>query len=222
MEVFELDGGARFVAKDDMIVSWIRAKEGRQFEPETRRWIFDQLAVRPGCFVDVGASTGWYAVQLALAGIDVLAIEPNPKVIKRLEQNIQLNGVAARVEIVRAAAAAVAGDAVLNVNPAVPLTSGASLDPRIRSNANRERVTVQAVKVSSAVGDRKVGILKCDVEGYEIPALEGAASVIWRDRPALVIEANDPAAETACRAWLDQEGYSADLVDERNLLCLPR
>ena len=46
-----------------------------------------------GCFVDIGANVGYYALMAAHAGAtQVLAAEPNPDLVDRFAANITLNG----------------------------------------------------------------------------------------------------------------------------------
>ena len=46
-----------------------------------------------GCFVDIGANVGYYALMAAHAGAtQVLAAEPNPELVDRFAANITLNG----------------------------------------------------------------------------------------------------------------------------------
>lgn len=57
---------------------------------------------------------------------------------------------------------------------------------------------------------RAVGLIQLDVEGHELPALEGAAAMIARDRPLLVLETHGPVdlAETpALKALCAAHGY---------------
>lgn len=221
MDIFEIDG-AKYLSKDDMIVRWLRDGQGRVFEGETLEWIHKILQERPdGVFIDVGASTGWYSVRVALLGRLVVAIEPNSVVYARLLKNIALNDCSDLIVPHPFAASDVTGEIDLCYNPLVPLTSGASLDPKIRSRANISRMSVSQRLVDDIVGSVPVDIIKIDVEGYELPVLRGAQKTIDAWRPALVLEANDDFALEALRDWMFENNYDFRRADERNLLCLP-
>ena len=62
--------GARFIARDDMIVAWCR-DTGQPFEPMTTAFMMERLKGRRGLFVDVGASTGWFSIPFAMGGHEV-------------------------------------------------------------------------------------------------------------------------------------------------------
>jgi len=203
--------GARFIAKDDMIVRWCR-ETGQPFEPETTEFIFGAT----GTFVDVGASTGWFSIPMALRGHKVEAFEPNPAVFRRLSDNADLNGA---VIAMHHAAASDKGDSVtMWINPAVPLTSGGSIERA--TCARPKRIEVQAVRLDDALsGD--VSLIKIDVEGHEMAVLRGAEKTVERCRPHLVLEANTPDHCAALALWLDAHGYSWRRADHRNMLCSP-
>ncbi len=207
--------GARFIAQNDMIVRWCR-ETGKPFEPETTEWMFDVMA-RGGTFVDIGAATGWFAIPVALRGCEVLAFEPNPAVFARLSENVALNG--ADFPTVHAAVSAAQGAVTMFINPAVPLTSGGSIERP--TCARPKRITVQTVRLDDVVsGD--VALIKIDVEGHEMAVLRGAERTIDRCRPRLVLEANTAAHRAALAEWLEARGYSWRRADDRNMLCSPK
>lgn len=216
MTDFHYANGATFIAKDDMIVRWLRQGNG-PFEPETTRWLFDALHERAGLYLDVGASTGWFAIPVAMRGREVVAVECNPRVLKRLRENAALNEV--DLEIYAVAASDAEGEAQFRHNPAWPLTSGGSLEPNIGGHRAREIVRTQTL--DHLVAARDVALIKMDVEGHEIPALEGALLTITRSRPFMILEANTPTHEEALAAFLRQVRYTYFKADERNMLCSP-
>lgn len=205
---------ASWYAADDQIIKWIR-QTGRKFEPATTPWMLDQLAEREGAYVDVGASTGWFAVPFAKRGYDVIAFECNARAIERLKANCELNGV--EITLHEAAATDRVGTVTFTYNPRLPLTSGGSLE---KVAANRASETVRATTLDAVI-DCKVALLKIDAEGHELPVLHGAEQTIARSRPALLLEANTPKHRYALAEWCDQNDYTWLPADERNMLCKP-
>lgn len=208
--------GARFIAQDDMIVRWER-KERRKFEPETTIWLFHELEQRQGLFVDVGAATGWFSIPAALRGHEVLALEPNPAVWARLQENIALNG--AFLECLNVAASAGVGQATFYRNPRVPLTSGGSIQaPTCHAP---ERLSVPTLPLDQVCFGRDVALIKIDVEGHEMSVLAGAEETINHCRPLLMLEANTAEHRDELAAWLKAHRYVWRQADERNMLCAP-
>lgn len=207
--------GASWISENDMIVGWLRQGNG-PFEPVTTRWMLEQLDKRAGAYVDVGASTGWFAVPFAKRGRKVHAVECNPRVIQRLKENCALNGVTLTLH--ERAASSRSGPVVFTHNPRLPLTSGGSLE---YVSANRASETVEAARLDDLI-DEPVALLKIDVEGHEISVLQGAERLVRQSRPAMVLEANTGAHEDTLAAWLADHGYIYMLADQRNMLCLPR
>lgn len=220
MDIFETDSGALFFAQDDMIVSWIR-REGRPFEPETAAWISRKmLTLESGParhFVDVGASTGWYTVPMALALNAVTAFEPNSRVLERLHANLELNKITRGVRVVPCAVSDAHGEAEFFYNPNVPLTSGGSIEAPTCRAPRREMVPV--VTLDDALAGQQVGMIKIDVENHELSVLNGAREVIARERPFLILEGNTIRLQERLIRVVRDMGYAVKQADERNLLC---
>lgn len=208
--------GCNFIAKNDMIVAWER-KTGGVFEPVTTEWMAGVMQDREGAYVDVGASTGWFVVPMARAGYSVIGFEPNPNAFVRLRDNCVLNG--AKADIRNVAVSDKAGEAILFFNAGLPLTSGGSLnlgDCLVPTAQKR----IETVRIDDAVKE-SVALIKIDVEGHEIPALNGALRTVKKHKPHLVLEANTDEHKAALAEWLEMNGYTFKEADERNLLCSP-
>jgi FkbM family methyltransferase len=148
--------------------------------------------LRPGdVMIDVGANIGFTAIEGALAVGStgcVHAIEPHPSVHRFLKENLQLNGLAGRVNTHE-----------LAVTDAAP--SGGFLsfsdDRRDDMNALLEPGTDGSLRVPATTLDTlfpdlpRCDLLKIDVEGAELAVLRGGASLLARTRQVL-IEAGDP------------------------------
>jgi FkbM family methyltransferase len=151
--------------------------------------------VHPGDHVvDAGANWGLFTARLAeLTGSTgrVTAFEPNPG------HATTLGAIAARhpwVTVHEAALSDSPGEAEL----AVPVHQGrelsalASLEPAAADDEVRFRkVPVEVTTLDAALGEGgpPVRFVKCDVEGHELAVLRGGERMLRRDRPALLLEA---------------------------------
>jgi FkbM family methyltransferase len=133
---------------------------------------FLRLVLRPGdMYVDCGANVGHLvlvASKCVQPGGSLVAIEANQRLYGYLESNLRLNS----IERVRALNVAV-GDA-----PGLARISDADDDDQNRIGATGLEVRVDTL--DALLGDITPTLLKIDVEGYELPALRGANSVLSR------------------------------------------
>jgi hypothetical protein len=79
---------------------------------------------------------------------------------------------------------------------------------------------VRATTLDHVVGDRRVDMMKIDVEGAEGLVLQGAHETLRRCRPLIIFEFSPPSLEVTSRRSgrevlddLSQLGYSFDLAD---------
>jgi len=148
-------------------------------------------ALRPtDVFVDVGANVGSYTV-LASKGVGArcVSFEPVPAAFATLRDNVLLNGVADRVELLAKAVGAEDGK--------VSITVGYDTGNRVATPQDdaRNTLTVDLVALDSIPAAREACILKIDVEGFERAVLAGARKVL--DNPNLlgfVMETNRSAS----------------------------
>jgi FkbM family methyltransferase len=158
---------------------------------------------------DVGANVGIFSVVMAGAVGDhgtVIAVEPNAANVRRLRSNLKLNAVS-NVQIVEAAATNREG--TLRLHLAVDAAYH-SLGPVKHTDGSSESVQVDALRLDQIwqdAGSPVVSLMKIDVEGAEIPALEGSVQILATHHPALLLEAGDDADLDALRAFLGPLGY---------------
>jgi FkbM family methyltransferase len=187
--------------------------------------------LRPGMLVaDVGANFGHYSLVAAREiGSDglVLACEPQPPVRADLERNVALNR-AGNIRVLPYAIGERDGSTAFVVD--AYNVGGSS-----RSVANVTVVGAQyevplrrlATVLAEQCPDRRLGLLKMDVQGGEASVLDGAWEIIERDRPVVMLEfwpdglrraGADPVAVLNRFGAL---GYALRLVQEREQRLLP-
>jgi FkbM family methyltransferase len=147
--------------------------------------------------IDVGANVGFFTTRFAAwvgpAG-RVIAVEPEAVNFRRLRRRIEAAGLGARVETIQAAVCEQAGTVLLEINPDHPG------DHKLGASG----VPIQGVTIdllAESAGERRVSLIKIDVQGAEMRVLAGARGVIERYRPVMFIEIDD--------AGLRRQGSSA-------------
>ena len=167
-----------------------------------------QAFLAPGMtFVDIGANIGYYTLVAArIVGETGLVhcFEPNQPMHLRLERNVQRNGLG-NVVVHAEAVAQFSGQVEFFASTWDANQGISSLLP----GSGRERVQrVPSVSYDDFVdglGGRRVDLVKMDIEGAELLAIEGGRRALGRaDAPGLIFEADDP---TQVGAVLRALGY---------------
>jgi FkbM family methyltransferase len=177
-----LTNGATVALPRGSHMAWAVAVSGAYDELEVG--LVSELA-RPGTVVlDVGASLGLWTVQLATAaaraGAQVVAVEPHPANLPWLERNLRRNGPSADVVAHPVALGAEHGTATMRLDD--PGGGNAAIDP---AGAGESSVVVPMRTLDELLGERRVSVMKLDVEGFELEVLRGATRTLARDRPAI-------------------------------------
>jgi FkbM family methyltransferase len=173
---------------------------------------------------DVGAHVGYYTLLAAkLVGPrgHVYAFEPLPANLEFLELHLKLNQIT-NVTVVPAAVADTAG---LGSFQLAPSRAMARLAPSESSHAPRELpmemgadCELQVKTVSLDDWARQAGrslprVIKMDIEGAELQALHGAAELLRRAFPTLLVATHSKALHQACQNFLSRLGYCVELLE---------
>jgi FkbM family methyltransferase len=140
-----------------------------------------------GVLLDVGANVGVYLSALhALRGpsVKLVGFEPIPTTIALLQQTLALNGVTARIEPL--ALSRVEGELRLSA-----YTRGMNNFWLKDDVGKHPSITVRTAALDEWLTrnpELQPDALKIDVEGHELEVLEGAADLLARRRPALMVE----------------------------------
>lgn len=160
--------------------------------------------------IDVGAHTGLYTDRLLELTTEVAAIEANPALVKRLESMFK-----GRVKVIFGAASDQAGSIELQIPEG---RSGLATVAHDNFGAGTlvSQIDVRRLKLDE-LDLGPIGFIKIDVEGHELEVLRGAANVLQRDRPALLIEAEERHCRGAVRSlieFLEPYGYSGFMLSD--------
>lgn len=193
-----------------------------EYEPPTTK-AFTAILSPGSVVIDVGANIGYFTIlssRCVGSGGLVHAFEPIPLLRERLEHNVALNGLK-NIQIWPVAVADHKGTANLYLGPKTHLGTS-SLRP-VGKGDHTVKVSVGSLD-SLLVGLPRLDLLKIDIEGAELLALEGARGLLERFSPAVIVEvtprflaAFDSSVEELF-ILMASFGYRAFRIDETELV----
>jgi len=126
-------------------------------------------------FVDIGANVGHYT--LLASGVSkarTIAIEPIPNTYEKLQKNINLNHLEAKVTCLNIGLGEAEGE--------LKFTKGFDVMNRVAlENENVPTLTVPIQKLDEVLRNEQPTFLKIDVEGFEYYVLKGATETLQKE-----------------------------------------
>ena len=176
------------------------------YELDTTRQM--RRLLRPGdWFVDCGANIGYFSLLMANhigANGKVDAFEPDPLNREKLLENISKNSMKSRVRV-HDVALGNHGGAVALYHPTQPKSNHGMSSLYRDGSGQDQKFTVNITRLDDVL-DGVPNLIKIDIEGAELAAIEGMARILGSPNPPHVIIEHNP---TSCAA----AGHSpADLM----------
>jgi FkbM family methyltransferase len=192
-------------------------------EDERERYLVDLMrehVPEGGTVVEAGAHIGFVTLHLASrvgrAG-HLWTFEANPEVHDTIRENLRLNGLGDRVTLVESAVGDRPGRARFH------LSGGGETSSLHDQGTTRREVEVAVTPIDAALpADAVADVVKLDIEGGEVDALEGMRDLVARSgqRLTLFLECNPDALAAAGRSaaelvgWLTERGFRLYRIDE--------
>lgn len=141
-------------------------------------------------FVDVGANVGAYTLLASgYCNAKSVAFEPVPVTIDILKRNIERNQLGDYVELLNIGISSQKG--VLRFTKKLDVLNHVIYNG-ISTLSQDETIDICVFTLDEILQDRQPALIKIDVEGYELPVLQGSKSVLASpDLQAIVIELDD-------------------------------
>jgi FkbM family methyltransferase len=200
---------ARSRFRDEVVISpngemWFRDSGGGEFFVPSDRtdWIGHGVSqteplesallsmnMGPGAMLDIGANVGIHSIRVGLKRPDarIFAFEPVSVNHAVLMKNISRNNLGQRVCAIHAAVGAVQGTVTMPAS----FGTGNWVGGVIRG-VQCEKIPL--LTIDSFLKERgivEVGLVKCDVEGYELQVLQGMTACLQNLRPRLLLEVDE-------------------------------
>jgi len=177
----DLRQGFKLMVEDEEFVSY---QYHGEYEPVTTQVIKDQIK-KGDVVVDIGANIGYYTILFSrLVGSDglVYSFEPGPKNFSMLKQNVELNG-CKNVILEQKAVAGKSGIVELFLH------ERGGNHSIVDAKGCVGLIKVDCVSLQDYFKDRRVDLIKMDVEGAEYQVVKGADAIL-NSGVKLVIEFN--------------------------------
>lgn len=142
------------------------------WEPEISEAL-EQLLVEGDLAVDMGANIGYYSLLMSkLVGPSghVVAIEAMPSLAERVRLHASMNG-ATNVRVVNVAAAATRGRVTMYAAPSTNTGASTSIAEKGYEKA-QEVDALPLTDILSADECKWLSLIKCDIEGAEVPVMD--------------------------------------------------
>lgn len=170
---------------------WIRLLSGGyQYEPEVRS-VLDRMITSDTYFIDCGANIGYWSVLYSTRARALVAIEANPFVHQRLIKNLALNNSPA-IAIQAAVWRTDQERLVLRVHEdrhaASSIGRAADQPGGGWAEVTVESVTLEAIVERHCPSATAPIVVKLDIEGAEVPALDGATAILEERNVVIVYE----------------------------------
>jgi FkbM family methyltransferase len=181
--VIQIKGFKLCIYLDDWAVG-ARIALRRSYEPHVTGAI--EHALKPGgVFLDIGANIGYYTLLAAArvgSGGKVIAFEPNPRNCELLGKSVELNRFA-NVTLHSYAVSDQAGSFGFSAD-----------DSNGRLTAGEQEIAqfqVETVVLDQFLAqEKRIDVIKMDIEGFEGKALQGMKQLIRRHTPVIISEFN--------------------------------
>lgn len=189
------------------------------FEGETLRlWLQCIAAIRPKIILDIGAHSGIYTLVAALSQNQstIYSFEPNKITFKILQRNVALNSFK-NIYLCNYGVSTSTSEQIF-YNWGNNSNSGMSMINHKKINPDLGTVSLPVkdfLEIRESV-NKKIDLIKMDIERAELPILRHAIDAIAQDRPVIFCEVLDKELYPEFNLILKELGYKTLKIDDKN------
>lgn len=174
-------------------LGWVPAWLTGSSAPTPEEQFFLSLDLKGEVVYDIGAFHGLFTLFFAQRAAQVVAFEPNPASRRRLVDNVRLNSFS-NVIVRDVGVGAAPSRSTLTFDPR--MSGGATVAATLQEEQRHSRHHVESAEITVVRLDDEIRtsslpaptFAKIDVEGMELPALQGMRETLETCRPRLYIE----------------------------------
>lgn len=186
-----------------------------------------QQHLRPGMtFYDLGANIGFFsliAARLVSPSGRVVSFEADPEIAARLRENLAHNNCTHALVEQKAVWAEPTVVSFARADSHLSPDRGLGHVSTENSSADNNTIRVEAVSLDQYVTSHPApDFLKCDVEGAELAAFQGAQQLLGERRPILLVEMHSPENHRILVEKFRQVAYICRDLDDNHVLAFPQ
>ena len=139
--------------------------------------------------VDIGANVGNYALYLSHKFSEVIAIEAHPHTYRLLKMNCDSRP---RIKTLNYAISSKSGGNVKITEVGKFQSTMAKIENQMSGDKDRRSFQIERRTLDALLSklNKRVGLIKVDVEGHDLQAIEGATKTIKSHKPIIIFEYN--------------------------------
>lgn len=178
-------------------------------------------------FVDLGANVGYYSLKIAKEysskGVTIIAIEAHPGNYKALSKNIELNDFKCITAINKAVSD---HEGIMTLYERVDTRNRIRSEMYSLSNAFLHESSVarpeggsleiECDTLDNILGEQRVDVMKIDIEGAEVSALEGATRTLKKLRK-IIVEVHGANFDKVMQILDDTHNFRCETIETRLL-----
>ena len=156
-----------------------------------------ERTIRKSLVLDIGANIGNHTLYYLneCGAKSVCCFEPVPDTFEILKRNIEINNMQDRVQLHNAAVGETVGKA--SVTYYSQSNTGMSTIEK-NTDGNIKMISVDDMKI-----EERIGLVKIDVEGFEIPVLKGMINTLKSNLPYISMEVDDEISDDVVKMLTD-------------------
>jgi len=174
-----------------------------------------QSLIQPNTvYMDVGANIGLMALPIlqSCPSCKVVSWEPSPNSLPFLRRTVENSAYKDRWHIVSEAASYEVGEIEFEIASAELGAYDGFQDTRRAGTRKKVKVATTTIDIEwEALGCSDVSVIKLDIEGAELKALQGAINCIKKQQPYLLIEWNAKNLEAYGRSTSDILSFAKEI-----------